>query len=275
MNDRQRAHSASSLKSLSLYSIGPKWTKRQQTRSTPELRLYMQQSMLSGLNTTVPQSLIPHDISRSHRPKPRPRRHGSCGEGCRECCSARLVLAVIELLIGAAITGLGLYLHFFVTTSLRVRETPYWAGIPLFLAGVLGIYHSANDYENYSGTTKSFVLKAVCFALSLICIFVCLVAATFPVIHLVRLHTYEHCELVSYDCNCYGSHDNTTRLFTYEKLGDCDLLFCFVKIMLMAESATCVFGSIVSFLYVILLWRSKYGGIYTGVRYSLTSNGHV
>ena len=29
----------------------------------------------------------------------------------------------------------------------------------LFIAGILGIYHCANDYENYIGSTKNFIIK--------------------------------------------------------------------------------------------------------------------
>lgn len=117
--------------------------------------------------------------------------------------------------------------------------------------------------------------QAMCFLLSLVCIFICLVASTFPAIHIARLYTFKHCENLANDCLCYGSDDQTSRLFTYKELGDCDLLFCLIKILLIVESSACVLGSAISFWYVILLWRSKYGGIYSGMRYSSTSNGHV
>ncbi|XP_060075640.1 uncharacterized protein LOC132555301 [Ylistrum balloti] len=274
-NGRQRAHSASSLKSLSLYAPGQKWSNRQ-ARSTPELRLYMQQSMLSGLNTTVPQSLVPQDFNSCHKPRKKCRHdRQSCRGFCHECCTLKLFLVILQLLVGATISGAAFYLYFFSTKSLKIRETSFWAGIPLFLAGVLGIYHCANDYENYIGSTKHFILKAACFLLSLVCIFICLVASTFPVIHIARLYTFKHCENQANDCLCYESHDQSSRQFTYKELGNCDLLFCVIKILLIVESSACILGSIISFWYVILLWRSKYGGIYSGIRYSSTSNGHV
>lgn len=131
-NGRQRAHSASSLKSLHIYGPSSRWTKRQ-ARSTPELRLYMQQSMLSGLNTTVPQSLIPQDFARKHKPKARSsKRKGCCrGNFCRSCCSLRLFLVFWQLILGAAITAMSFYLFFYVTDSLKVRDAPFWAGIPV------------------------------------------------------------------------------------------------------------------------------------------------
>ena len=131
-NGRQRAHSASSLKSSHIYGPSSKWTKRQ-ARSTPELRLYMQQSMLSGLNTTVPQSLIPQDFAKTHRPNLRPIKGKGCCRGnfCRSCCSLRLFLVFWQLVLGATITAMSLYLFFYVTDSLKIRDTPFWAGIPV------------------------------------------------------------------------------------------------------------------------------------------------
>lgn len=277
-NGRQRAHSASSLKSLHIYGPSSKWTKRQ-ARSTPELRLYMQQSMLSGLNTTVPQSLIPQDFARKHKPKSRSsKRKGCCtGNFCRSCCSLRLFLVFWQLILGAAITAMSFYLFFYVTDSLKVRDTPFWAGIPLFLAGALGIYVCANDYENYIGSTKNFVLKGCCFVLTVVCVFVCLVASTFPVMHIVKMYGYHHCEDNNNDCLCYGSLDPLSRQFTYKQLGNCDILYCLVKIFFIVQSGLCALGSGISFWFAILLWKSQYGVIYSGMRYSFNShtNGDV
>lgn len=129
-NGRQRAHSASSLKSLHVYGPSSKWTKHQ-ARSTPELRMYMQQSMLSGLNTTVPQSLVPQDLGRAHKPKPKQGTTKCCANFCKSCCSLRLFLVFSQLVIGATITAVSFYLFFYTTNSLKIRDTPFWAGIPV------------------------------------------------------------------------------------------------------------------------------------------------
>lgn len=147
-NGRQRAHSASSLKSLGLYAPGQKWAKRQ-ARSTPELRLYMQQSMLSGLNTTVPQSLIPQDFNSCHRPRRKKPHHydkGSCRGFCKECCTVKLFLTILQMFIGAGISGVAFYLYFFSTDSIKIRETSFWAGIPVSVTFcvVNGLDHLVN-----------------------------------------------------------------------------------------------------------------------------------
>lgn len=135
-NGRPRAHSASSLKAIQIYGVdNKKWSPRN-TRSTPELRLYMQQSMLSGLNTTVPQSLIPHDLTCRHKMKFRSGKlqagdgNIGCGDRCRQCCRLRLALVLLQLCLGIAITTLAFYIQVF-TATLDVRETPHWAGIPV------------------------------------------------------------------------------------------------------------------------------------------------
>jgi hypothetical protein len=157
-NGRQRAHSASSLKSLHIYGPSSKWTKRQ-ARSTPELRLYMQQSMLSGLNTTVPQSLIPQDFARKHKPKPQSSKRKRCctGNFCRSCCSLRLFLVFWQLILGAAITAMSFYLFFYVTDSLKVRDTPFWAGIPVCIYSIVNICSMLRkwDVSNFIFVTLS------------------------------------------------------------------------------------------------------------------------
>lgn len=271
-NGRQRAHSASSLKAVQIYGPSSKWTKHQ-ARSTPELRMYMQQSMLSGLNTTVPQSLVPQHLGRAHKPRPKHGTTNCCAKFCTSCCSVRLFLVFSQLVIGAAITAISFYLFFYTTNSLRIRDTPFWAGIPLFLAGCFGIYVCANDYENYIGNSKHFVIKGCCFILTAVCIFVCLIASTFPVIHVVKLHEFQYCKLTDDDCFCYEA-DDMSNPHAYRGLGNCDLLFCLVKICFLVESGLCVLGSGFSFWFAIILWNSKYGGIYSGIRYSLSSSNN-
>jgi hypothetical protein len=79
--------------------------------------------------------------------------------------------------------------------------------------------------------------------------FVCLVASTFPVIHIVKMYGYHHCEDKNNDCLCYGSPDPLSRQFTYKQLGNCDILYCLVKIFFIVQSGLCALGSGISFWY--------------------------
>ena len=101
-------------------------------------------SMQNGLSTTVPQSLIHHDLNCSHQPSGPQRARGGARSrsmaaarprGRREsfemkCCRINVLLVVMELGLGIVITALGFYMQT-LTPSLKARELPYWAGIPV------------------------------------------------------------------------------------------------------------------------------------------------
>jgi hypothetical protein len=120
-----------------------------------------------------------------------------------------------------------------------------------------------------------FCLQGCCLVLTVVCVFVCLVASTFPVIHIVKMYGYHHCEDKNNDCLCYGSPDPLSRQFTYKQLGNCDILYCLVKIFFIVQSGLCALGSGISFWFAILLWKSQYGGVYSGMRYSFNSHTNV
>ncbi|ESP02494.1 hypothetical protein LOTGIDRAFT_171966 [Lottia gigantea] len=220
---RPRAHSTSNIK-LTLISS----RQNPALRSTPELP-----SMLVGLETTVPQNLSPDDFSTTHRPtrgKKKPvdtspavtmttGRRGCCF-CCRRCCACgcQILLVLLQLLIGGGVTGLAFYVEFYYPV-ISFRETPYWAGLPLLLAGLIGVCFCCVNISIATETGRGCFLKAMCFIFSIIAIFVNLIACVFPGIHLGRIYTYR---------------------------------------------GLCLLGSIVSLWFVILLWRERYGGFYSG-----------
>ena len=95
----------------------------------------MQEShtMHNGLATTVPQSMVQHKLDCRHRPLPRRSRHTS-GRGdsncCLRCCHVHVLLVVVQLLLGGAVTALAFYMET-LTVTIAPRDCPYWAGIPV------------------------------------------------------------------------------------------------------------------------------------------------
>jgi len=90
-------------------------------------------TMHNGLATTVPQSMVQHKFDCRHRPLPRRSRHGSNqghGNCCMRCCHVHVMLVVVQLLLGGAITALAFYLETLAVT-IAPRDCPYWAGIPV------------------------------------------------------------------------------------------------------------------------------------------------
>ena len=94
-------------------------------------------SMYYGMSTTVPQNLVHHDLNNSHQPVNRARQHRrrTISVQSREhfemrCCRINVLLVVMQLCLGIVITALGLYMET-LTGSLKIRECPYWAGVPV------------------------------------------------------------------------------------------------------------------------------------------------
>ena len=129
--------------------------------SSPELR-----SMLVGLETTVPPNLKPAHLGSRHKPRRR-RKMGSraslaqagrergggpddgedgwcggrggccdggccrcCGEDRTRCCRVHIFLVLMQLLVGAGVTAVSVYMYLFLPVFI-MRETPIWAGAPV------------------------------------------------------------------------------------------------------------------------------------------------
>ncbi|XP_041350526.1 sarcospan-like [Gigantopelta aegis] len=256
ISGRPRAHSASSIKFTSV--LQPSHLKKgASSYSSPELR-----SMLVELETTVPLSIIPSHLGSSHGFK-----HGrrTMGGGCCDCrcCRIHILLVTLQVLLGVAITAMSLYLQLYIPVA-RVRDTPYWAGIPLCLAGVAGIYYCATDFRSYTSTSKAFAIKATCFILSFIAIFLMIIATTFPAIHLGRIFTFQTCTESANHCICYMSQDQTSRAFTYFDTKYCRLILEELKLYLIIIGSMCFLSSLASIWLVVLLWQSRYGQVYSG-----------
>ncbi|XP_067683767.1 sarcospan-like [Haliotis asinina] len=267
---RPRAHSASSIK-FNLVSPHSK-LDRGTAHSTPELR-----SMLVELETTVPQNLVPPNFSNCHRPRParrKKRRQRDVDTGrccccgccrCCRCCRIHILLVILQVLIGSGITALSFYLEFYLPV-IRARERPYWAGIPLCIAGVSGIYYCATNFTSFSGTRKAFVTKAVCLFFSVLAIFLCIIATTFPVIHLSRIFTFATCRLSNNNCLCSMTADFESRVFEYFEVEDCHVVQEEVRLYLLIMGGLCLLGFIISLWFVILVWQARYGKFYSGLR---------
>ena len=90
-------------------------------------------TMRNGLSTTVPQSMIQHELDCRHRPLPRRSRHSSNQSRTNcflRCCHVHVLLVVSQLLLGGAVTALAFYTET-LTTTVAPRDCPFWAGIPV------------------------------------------------------------------------------------------------------------------------------------------------
>ncbi|KAK6175047.1 hypothetical protein SNE40_013588 [Patella caerulea] len=263
VTSRPRAHSASSIKLTLINS-----RDNSAARSTPELR-----SMLTGLETTVPQNLSPDDFSTTHRPRRVKRKavemtsadDGCCVCckrccGCCRCCRCHILLVILQLLLGCGITALTFYVHLYYPV-IGMRETPYWAGVPLTLAGLVGIYFCCAKLSSIAESSKSCVIQALCFIFSIVAIFVNVIASVFPAIQLYRIYTYITCRLNVTRCECFNSD---SRVFLYPNVYGCGFVYLEIKYYMFIIGGLCLLGAIVSLWFVILLWKERYGRFYSG-----------
>ncbi|XP_059172137.1 sarcospan-like [Physella acuta] len=230
--------------------------------SSPELR-----SMLVNLNTTVPQNLRPAQLSSTHRPRTRSRCQTVCHTCCpamSPCCGIRVILVILQICLGCSITALVTYLHLFVP-AVRMREKPFWAGVPLLLAGLSGIFFCVRERKSEDVSVTLFVIKTACSIFAAISIFVCVTAAVFCGINAGQLFIYDSCQFLDNGCLCFYTPDAASRTFLYTPVEDCSSFLCHLKIFLLVTGSLCAAGSLAAFSFVISIWKSRYSAITTSV----------
>ncbi|PNI98695.1 SSPN isoform 3 [Pan troglodytes] len=87
-----------------------------------------------------------------------------CGEEePRTCCGCRfpLLLALLQLALGIAVTVVG-FLMASISSSLLVRDTPFWAGIIVCLVAYLGLFMLCVSYQVDERTCIQFSMKIHC-----------------------------------------------------------------------------------------------------------------
>lgn len=111
------------------------------------------------------------------------------------------------------------------------------------------------------------MFQAICLFLSSACIFVCIFGSTFPAIHANKIQSYYKCNMTNRACRCFQSSLSKSRVFTYNDVDSCEVIFCIVNLFLILESVLNAMGSGVSFWFVILLWKEKYDNFYSGLKF--------
>ncbi|XP_006819310.1 sarcospan-like [Saccoglossus kowalevskii] len=236
-------------------------------------------SQAASLNTTVPQNIVQEDLhSDTHTPvRPLKEKHKKYH---LQCCTLPVCLVMLQVLLGATVTVFG-FVMLNISPSLKVRDTPYWSGIPLIITGIIGLYFCATTLEAYSGSIKAFLVKASCFVTSAICIFIALTASAFTGIHGATIISFQdRCQhLNNQICQCSKIQDMTglARVYIYEDTMDCENFLANLKTYLFFQCALNAIGGFTCFCVVIMLWKLRYMEFYSGLRfysYSATIPNH-
>ncbi|XP_066121054.1 sarcospan [Saccopteryx bilineata] len=196
------------------------------------------------------------------------------GEEARTCCGCRfpLLLALLQLALGIAVTVVG-FLMASISSSLLVRDTPFWAGIIVCVVAYLGLFMLCVSYQVDEQTCIQFVMKLLYFLLSAFGLMVCVLAAAFAVHH-YSLLTQFTCGTTLDSCHCkLPSSELLSRTFVYRGVTDCASITGTFKLFLLIQMILNLVCGLVCLLACFVMWKHRYQVFYVGDRmYSLTTS---
>ncbi|XP_024431374.1 sarcospan [Desmodus rotundus] len=198
-----------------------------------------------------------------------------CGEEeARTCCGCRfpLLLALLQLALGIAVTVVG-FLMASISSSLLVRDTPFWAGIIVCLVAYLGLFMLCVSYQVDEKTCIQFAMKLLYFLLSALGLMVCVLAAAFAAHHYSQL-TQVTCGPALDSCHCkLPSSEPLSRTLVYRDVADCTSITGTFKLFLLTQMILNLVCGLVCLLACFVMWKHRYQVFYVGDRmYSLTTS---
>nr|XP_012594992.2 sarcospan isoform X1 [Microcebus murinus] len=199
-----------------------------------------------------------------------------CGEEeARTCCGCRfpLLLALLQLALGIAVTVVG-FLMASISSSLLLRDTPFWAGIIVCLVAYLGLFMLCVSYQVDERTCIQFCMKLLYFLLSALGLMVCVLAVAFAAHHYSQLTQFT-CETALDSCQCKlaSSSEPLSRTFVYRDVTDCTSVTGTFQLFLIIQMILNLVCGLVCLLACFVMWKHRYQVFYVGVRMrSLTTS---
>lgn len=163
-----------------------------------QARLVRTPSQANTLATTVPQSLVVKNLGGRHTPTRSSLRHSRMlvlakngypvrGRRWPTGGVGRVGVLVVTAQVLVGVMGVTLAAWFLVwAPSLKFREVPHYAGVPVLLAGVLGAVWMAS-WRRRRPASLACVLKGVLVALCCVSVVTCLCVCIFTALHLTQL----------------------------------------------------------------------------------------
>lgn len=183
------------------------------------------------------------------------------------CSGTALALAATQLVAGLGLTALCVHLMLKLP-SLTTRDWPIWAAGPLVTAGIVGVItvHSAKRYKSSANRKPIFVLKVVSFVLSSLSMVLCLVAASFLVLHvLLYIDRYVDCRYDLLGHQCFCTLPDHRQLYRYANV-TCLQVHGSIKGLFYTTAVLSVLASLSCLWYLVILWSSRYVYFYAGMR---------
>ncbi|XP_020820777.1 sarcospan [Phascolarctos cinereus] len=195
-------------------------------------------------------------------------------EEARTCCGCRfpLLLALLQLALGIAVTTVG-FVMAGISSSLLVRETPFWAGIIVCVVSYLGLFMLCVSYQVDERTCIQFAMKLFYFLMSALSLVVCVLAVAFAAHHYSQL-TQLICKNTLDSCQCrMPTSDPLSRAFVYQDVSDCTSITSTFKLFLLVQMVLNLLCALVCLLACFMMWKHRYQVFYAGVRlHSLTTS---
>ncbi|XP_020653468.2 sarcospan [Pogona vitticeps] len=188
-------------------------------------------------------------------------------------CRFPLLVAFLQLALGASVTVLG-FLMAGISSSLLVRDTPYWAGIIVCVVALLGLLMLCVSYQPDEKTCIQFAVKVAYFLLSALSLIVGVLAVAFAAYRYSQITQFT-CEMIPEICQCkLDTVDPLSRTFLFQNVLDCTDITGTFSLYLLIQIVLNLLAAIVGFVACFVMWKDRYQVFYVGIRlYSLTSTG--
>uniref|UniRef100_UPI00358DE2D7 sarcospan n=1 Tax=Myxine glutinosa TaxID=7769 RepID=UPI00358DE2D7 len=187
-------------------------------------------------------------------------RYTCCG------CPFPLLLALLQLVLGAGVTAVAftsLYL-----SNLPVRDTPYWAGLPICFVACVGFFILCVSYKAEEDSSVQFCAKITYFIFCFLAMVLALAAVAYCGYHYTLL-TELQCEDGHHPdgiCRCrLDPNDPIARTFHYPG-EDCDQATDSPQALLLLQVALNILIALLSLLACFIMWKHRYQVFFAGVK---------
>ncbi|NWX22063.1 SSPN protein, partial [Aegotheles bennettii] len=189
-------------------------------------------------------------------------------EESHTCCGCRfpLLFALLQLALGISVTVLG-FLMAGISSSLLVRDTPYWAGIIVCVVSLVGFVMLCISYQPDERTCVQFTVKLMYFLLSALALVACVLAVAFAAHHYLQMTKFT-CDTILDSCQCkLDTADPLGRTFIYQDAGDCDSLTSMLSLYLLLQMGLNLVAALVCLSACFVMWKHRYQVFYVGTRF--------
>ncbi|XP_072418431.1 sarcospan [Chiloscyllium punctatum] len=189
-------------------------------------------------------------------------------EDAHKCCGCRfpILIALLQLLLGITIAVVAFIMKT-ISSSLLARDTPYWVGIIICVAALLGFYMYCITYQVDEKTTLQFIIKLMYFLLCALGLILCISAVAFAAHHYNQITTFS-CQTTLEHCVCKQDPDDLiARTFHYNDVTDCESVTTTIKLYLLLQMVLNLILAIVCLVACYVMWKHRYQVFFVGLSY--------